>query len=179
MDLRINLSTRYFFDTRKLNLALAAVIAILALVMFFNVKGLATDAGHAKRLEGEMAKFQARFATSAKGISEEQYQGLMKKISAANAILAKRGLNWLLLLDRLEAVVPDGVAISAIEPKLNDGTLTLSGSAKGFSNLRALVENLEGQQGVSDVFLLNQTEIRQGTEQKGIGFTVTCKVGFS
>ncbi len=179
MDLRINLSTRYFFDTRKLNLALTAVIAILAFIMFFNVKGLATDAGHAKRLEGEMAKFQARFATSAKGISEEQYQGMLKKISAANAILAKRGLNWLLLLDRLEAVVPDGVALSTIEPKLTDGTLTLSGNAKGFSNLRAFVENLEGQPGVSDVFLLSQTEIRQGDEQRGIGFTVTCKVVFS
>lgn len=179
MDLRINLSTRYFFDTRKLNLALTVVIAILALIMFFNVKGLATDAGHAKRLEGEMAKFQARFATSAKGISEEQYQGMLKKISAANAILAKRGLNWLLLLDRLEAVVPDGVALSTIEPKLTDGTLTLSGNAKGFSNLRAFVENLEGQPGVSDVFLLSQTEIRQGDEQRGIGFTVTCKVVFS
>lgn len=179
MDLRINLSTRYFFDTRKVNLALAAAVAILTFFLFFNVMECATDAGQAKRLEGETAKLQARFATSAKGISEEQYQALLKKISAANAILEKRGLNWLLLLDRLEAVVPGGVALSSIEPKLKEGTLTLSGSAKGFSNLRTFVENLEGQPGVSDVFLMSQTEIRQGGEQRGIGFTVTCKVSYS
>lgn len=179
MDLKINLSTRYFVDTRKLNAALAAAIALLVLVMFFCVKGLASNAGTTKQLEGELAKLQARFATSAKGVSEQEYQGLLKKISVANGVLKKRGLNWLLLLDRLESVVPDGVALSSIEPNLKEGTLTLSGSAKEFRNLRAFVENLEGDPRFADVFLQSQTEIKQGETQRGVGFTVTCKVDFS
>jgi type IV pilus assembly protein PilN len=179
MDLKINLSTRYFIDTRKLNTALAAAIALLVLVMFFCVKGLASNTGHAKQLEGELAKLQARFAASAKGVSEQEYQGVLKKISVANEILKKRGLNWLLLLDRLEAVVPEGVALSSIEPKLKEGTLTLSGSAKEFRNLRAFVENLEAEPRFSDVFLQSQTEIKQGEDQRGVGFIVTCKVDFT
>lgn len=179
MDLKINLATRYFLDTRKLNSAFAAAIALLLLFAFFSVKGLAENAGHEKRLEGELTKLQARFATSAKGVSEKEYKELLKKISSANSILKKRGFNWLLLLDRLEVVVPDGVALSSIEPKLKDGTLSLSGNAKEFRNLRTFVENLEGEPHVSDVFLQNQSEIKKGADQKGIAFTVTCKVDFS
>ncbi|MRR07361.1 MAG: fimbrial protein [Deltaproteobacteria bacterium] len=179
MDLKINLSTRYFIDTRKLNVVLAAVVIMLVLVTFFCVKGVATNAGQAKQLEGELSKLQARFATSAKGVSEQEYRGIIKKISVANGILSKRGLNWLLLLDRLESVVPEGVALSSIEPKLKEGTLTLSGGAKEFRNLRTFVENLEEAPWFSDVFLQSQTEIKQGAEQKGVGFTVTCKVDFS
>lgn len=179
MDLKINLSTRYFVDTRTLNAALAAAVALLVLLTFFSVKGLASNAGHAKQLEGELAKLQARFAESAKGVTEQEYKDVTKKIAVANGILEKRGLNWLLLLDRLESVVPDGVALSAIEPKLKEGTLTLSGSAKEFRNLRALVENLEAEPRFSDVFLQDQSEIKQGENQRGVGFTVTCKVDFS
>ena len=179
MDLKINLSTRYFVDTRRLNAALAAAVALLVLVMFFCVKGLASNAGQAKQLEGDLAKLQARFAASAKGVSEQEYQGVIKKITIANGILKKRGLNWLLLLDRLESVVPEGVALSSIEPKLKEGTLTLSGSAKEFRNLRAFVENLEAEPRFSDVFLQSQTEIKEGENQRGVGFTVTCKVDFS
>lgn len=179
MELKLNLATRYFYDTRTLNTVLAAVIAVLVIITFFSVKGLATDAGHEKRLEGELAKIQARFATSAKGVSEKEYQDLLKRISAANGILKKRGLNWLFLLDRLEAVVPDGVALSSIEPKLKEGTLTLSGTAREFRNLRVLVENLEGEPRIADVFLQSQSEIKEGAGQRGVGFTVTCKVDFS
>lgn len=179
MDLKINLSTRYFVDTRKLNAALAAAVALLVLIMFFSVQGLASGAGRAKRLEGDLARLQARFAASAKGVSEQEYQGVVRDISVANGILKKRGLNWLLLLDRLESVVPEGVALSSIEPKPKEGTLTLSGSAREFRNLRAFVENLEAEPRFSDVFLQSQTEIRQGDDQRGVGFTVTCKVDFS
>ena len=179
MDLKINLSTRYFVDTRKLNAALAAAVALLVLIMFFSVQGLASGAGRAKQLEGDLARLQARFAASAKGVSEQEYQGVVRDISVANGILKKRGLNWLLLLDRLELVVPEGVALSSIEPKPKEGTLTLSGSAREFRNLRAFVENLEAEPRFSDVFLQSQTEIRQGDDQRGVGFTVTCKVDFS
>lgn len=179
MDLKINLSTRYFIDTRKLNAALAASVALLVLMMFFCVKGLASNAGHAKQIEGELSKLQARFAASSKGVSEQEYQGVLKKISLSNEILKKRVLNWLLLLDRLETVVPEGVALSSIEPKLKEGTLTLSGSAKEFRNLRAFVENLEAEPRFKDVFLQSQSEIKEGENQKGVGFTVTCKVDFS
>ncbi|WP_306534598.1 PilN domain-containing protein [Geobacter sp.] len=179
MELKLNLATRYFYDTRTLNTVLAAVIAALIIITFFGVKGFATDAGHEKHLEGELTKLQARFATSAKGVSEKEYQDLLKKISAANGILKKRGLNWLLLLDRLEAVVPEGVALSSIEPKFKEGTLTLSGTAKEFRNLRAFVENLEGEPRITDVFLQSQSEIKESANQRGVGFTVTCKVDFS
>jgi len=179
MDLKINLSTRYFVDTRLLNATLAFAVALLVLVTFFSVRGVASNAGHAQQLKGELARLQARFAASAGGVTEQEYKDVTKKIAIANGILEKKGLNWLLLLDRLESVVPDGVALSSIEPKLKEGTLTIAGTAKEFRNLRVLVENLEAEPRFSDVFLKGQTEIKQGESQRGVGFTVTCKVDFS
>ncbi|RNC68726.1 MAG: fimbrial protein [Desulfuromonadales bacterium] len=179
MDLKINLSTRAYFDARLLNAATVAVIAILILAVLVNVRTLATNAGQKARLVKDVAALDARFATSAKGVSERDYQELLKKIASANGILKKRGLDWLLLLNRLEEVVPEGVAISSIEPNLKDGTLKLSGTARQFRNLRMLVENLEAAPRVTDVYLQSQTDASVGTTQKGVTFSVTCKVSYS
>lgn len=179
MDLKINLATRYFFDTRKLAYGTAAVFVLLLLLTFHNVTGMAGNAGREKRLEADIAALQARFNASAKGVSEQEYQALLKQIASANAILGKRAFDWLLLLDRLETVVPAGVTLTSIDPALKDGSLKLAGTALGFRNLRMFVENLEGSSDFSEVLLLSQGEASFGTTQKGITFNITCKVRLS
>ena len=83
-----------------------------------------------------------------------------------------------MLLDNLEAVVPEGVAISVIEPDLKKQMLKLSGAATNFNNVRQFVENLESSNFFTSVFLENQAEIKVGQSQKGTSFTISCKVDY-
>lgn len=179
MDLKINLATRYFFDSRKFAVATAAAFAVVLLVSFVVIANFAANAGREKRLTADIAAQKARFDASAKGVSEKEYAELLKRIGAANGIIRKKSFDWLLLLDHLEMVVPDGVVLSAIEPNMKDGTLSISGTAKEFRHLRVLVENLESSPHMSDVFLQRQSETTVGLTQRGVTFTVTCKVALS
>lgn len=179
MDLKINLATRYFFDSRKLALAMVIAFTLAIAITFFSIASFSANAGKEKRLTADVAALKARFTASAKGVSEKEYAELLKRITAANGIIGKKSLDWLLLLDRLEMVVPDGVVLSAIEPSLKDGTLRISGTAKEFRNLRMLVENLESSPHVSDVYLQSQSETAVGLTQRGVTFSVTCKVAFT
>ena len=179
MDLKINLATRYFFDSRKLALATVIAFTLVIAVSFFSIATFSANAGREKRLTADVTTLKARFDASAKGISEKEYGDLLKRIATANGIIRKKSLDWLLLLDRLEMVVPDGVVLSAIEPSLKDGTLKISGVAREFRNLRVLVENLESSPHVSEVYLQSQSETTVGLTQRGVMFSVTCKVAFT
>jgi len=179
MDIRINLATRYFYNTRKVNTAIAAVILVLLLLLAYNIASLVANVSTERALKKDMGILQARFDESAKGITEKQYRDLLKKIAEVNAVIGKKAFDWLLLLNRLEEVVPEGVALGAIDPSLKDGTLKLSGAARSFGALRSLMENLESSTHFTDVLLLNQGQLSVGEKQKGISFTVTCKVDFT
>ena len=154
MRLTINLATRRYLNLRRLNawLIVGGLIALALLV--FEVRECAYTQGDLQRIRAAQA---ARFAF-------------------ANALIRRKTVNWLRLLDCLEEVVPNGVALSQIEPDQRDQLLKVSGVARGFDNLRALLENMEQSRNFSEVYLLSQSETKVGLTQKGITFAVTCKV---
>jgi type IV pilus assembly protein PilN len=178
MQLNINLATRHYINTRQLNLALSLIIALLLLWIFISVKDIAYNSGEMKRLAADTGALDAKFKTLSKGVSEAEYNKLLSRISFANAVIERKSVNWLSLLDRLESVVPDGIAISTLEPDAKKETLKLAGVARNFSNVRQFMENLEGSHFFTDVFLISQAEVKFGQSQKGISFSITCKVDY-
>ncbi|WP_298438135.1 PilN domain-containing protein [Geobacter sp.] len=179
MELKINLATRYFVDTKKFSAATGSCFVVLILVLCYLVATIAGNLGREKRLTADIAALQARFSASSRGVSEKEYGLLLKQIAAANGIIRKKSFDWLVLLDRLEAAVPNGVVLSSLDPSLKDGSLKISGTAREFRGLREFVENLESASYFSDVFLQSQSEMTFGATQKGISFTLTCKVQLS
>ncbi len=172
MDFKLNLATRTYVDTAKVNGSVACICFLLFLGLFFNIKAVATNAGALKSAEQEMAIMEQ----SGRGrVGEKEYQALLTRIGAANAIIARKSYNWLLLLDRLEIVVPDGIAMTSIQPDTGGG-VRLTGVGKSFAALRHLVERLEETNYFSDVYLLSNTESKVGTSQKGMSFSISCKV---
>jgi type IV pilus assembly protein PilN len=109
-------------------------------------------------------------------VGEKEYQNLLARIRFANAVIAQKSFNWLQLLDRLESVVPDGVAMTSIEPDLKGGGVKLAGVARSFAELRRFAENLEGSKFFTEVYLLGNAERKISESQKGMNFTITCKV---
>ena len=176
MDLRINLATRYYLDSRLVNLLLGMSVLVLLVLTAAAAWSVATKFGQQKRLTSDIALLQTRFATTAKGFSEKDYQHLLTRISFANSLIAKRSVDWLALLDQVEAVVPEGLSLSSFEPGLKDASVKLTGTARGFRNVRLLVENLEGNPHFKEVFLQSHSDVSMPGDQKGVSFTLTCKV---
>jgi type IV pilus assembly protein PilN len=171
----INLATRIYINTSRFNFLIVSAIAILIFILLFNVRTIANELGEMKKLNQSLDHLEGKVGV-AKGaaINEKDYQALLVRIKLANSIIEEKTFDWLMLLDRLEAVVPEGIALVSIEPS-KDGGLKLAGIAKNFGNLRKYMENLEDSRYFTDVYLVGQSDSQQSDGRRGISFNITCK----
>lgn len=175
MKFNLNLATRTYINRKRFNTISAVVSVVLAVLLLVGVQRVATHVGEISSLNDEIAVLDGRFKSTGGGISEKDYSALLKDISAANSIIEKKTYDWLWLLDRLEEVLPEGVSLTSVEPVMKDQSVKLSGTARGFGNLRVFLENLEASAVFSDMFLVNQAAT--GNEKsKGITFGITARV---
>lgn len=177
MRLSINLATRTYVSRKKLDLLLGGVATVLVLVLLFLGKTAFFAMTESWRLEKEIRAYDERFK-AASGVSEQDYNRLMAEIAFANNLIDKKTMNWAALLDRLETVVPDGVAINAIEPDLRTGGLKLSGLTRKFASLRGFMEHLEADAFYREVYLQSLSDTKVGETQSGLAFTISCKVDY-
>lgn len=173
MLLKINLATRTYVDATRLNVLFIFLALLLLLGLVLNVRAIATNRGEVEKVSREIGILEGKNKGT---IGERDYQTILTRIATANAIIARKTYDWLALLDKLEIVVPDGVAVTGIQPDPSSNGLKLTGVAGNFSGLRRFVENLEDTRYFTEVYLLGQNETKIGTNQAGITFSITCKV---
>lgn len=176
MRLTINLSTRTYINARQLNLVLLGCFLVLMGFLFMNVLGISSKVGEIARIKGEMDSHDRKSGTDRRPVADQDYQRIMAQIRFANEIINKKAYSWLSLIDRLEAVTPDGIAFSSIEPDPKKQSLKLTGSTLSFSRLRQLLENMEQTPDFSEIYLVSQNQTTVGEKQKGISFNITCQV---
>src|SRR5512136_3004636 len=126
MRLTINLATRIYINMRRLNFFLAAVFVLLILLLLVIVRNIATDFGEIRQLNHGITILEGKTkkATS-EAVPDKEYQAILARIKFANGLIAQKTFNWLILLDKLEEVVPDGIAIAGLEPSPKDEGLKL------------------------------------------------------
>lgn len=173
MNFSINLATKVYVDFRKVNLCLAISAAILSLWLLFSVYSCVANAAKIDKL----AAYKAKLDKSAGGhkVADAEYAAFLAKAKNINAILYKRSYDWLALLANLEKLVPEGVVLRRLEPADKGAALKLSASARNFTGVRRFIENLESSQVFSEIYLTEQSFVKE-EGQKGLNFSVTCKV---
>lgn len=176
MIFKINLATRIYINTRVLKACSLGAVVLLLFLLFVNISNIAAKTGEIKNLTNQIAAMDEKFKASNKGMTEKEYSSLPARISFANATIEKKMYNWLELLDKLELVVPDGVAVSSIDPDMKSQALRLSGVARSFKNLRVFMEHLEDSKFFTEVYLLGQSDIKLADATQGISFNLSCKV---
>ena len=176
MRFTINLATKIYINTKLLKLSTAAAILLLALTLILTIRNVSAKSEEMKRLANEIATLDSKFKTTSKGVSEKEYHALLDRIGFANTVIEKKMYNWVGLLDKLEQVVPDGIAISSIDPDPKGHELKLAGIARSFNNLRIFMEHLEDTKFFTDVYLVSQGESKLGDTVQVIDFKLTCKV---
>lgn len=176
MKLTTNLATRRYINLRQLNALLVAAFLVLGGLLLFKVREAALNQAEIARVR----KLTAAAASSRPGaapVDPGRQKALEEKIAFANSLIARKTVDWMGILDRLEEVVPNGVALTQVEPSRKDQSIKVSGVTQKFQGLRALMENMEQSPNFSDVLLLQTAEVKAGQTQKGISFSITCKVG--
>jgi type IV pilus assembly protein PilN len=176
MKLTTNLATRHYVNTRLLNICVSAALVILTVVLILRVREIAYNQAELGRVRGMLAAAASR--PGGRKISETQLKSVQSRIAFANTLIDRKAVNWLNLLDRFEEVLPNEVALTQIEPGKDGQSITVNGVARQFSGLRALLENMEQSKNFSDVYLLSQSEARVGLTQRGVTFSISCRVAY-
>lgn len=176
MRLTINLATRTYINDRLVNLVLAVVGAVLTLAVVGTVWGIVGDTGTLRRLRGEIASLEGREHAGAKPVGRKELDAVLEQIRFANGLIERKSADWLQLLDRIETVVPDGISLTSVQPERAKQTLKLSGAARDFGRIRAMIDAMEASQDFTDVFLVSQSETRATDGRRTMTFVVTCKV---
>jgi type IV pilus assembly protein PilN len=175
MQFTINLATKTYINQKKLTYAVTAGIIFLLFCLLINISIFAYNAAEISRLGKLESASEAKRKTPGRAVTQKEYDKLLESIKMANGLIEKKAFNWIGFLDGLESIVPNGVSLSAVEPKVKEKTLKLTGAVVNFKDLRVFMENLEGSKNFSDVFLLDQKEFKTVENQKGISFTINCK----
>jgi type IV pilus assembly protein PilN len=176
MNFDINLATRVYVDFRKVNLILILVMLILISWISFSLYNINLNLEMTRRF-GEYKSGKLAGSKTGK-VSESDYSKFLTDVKYVNAILYSRSYDWLALLNNLEHLVPDGVALRGLEPG-KEGFLKLSATARDFSSVRKFIENLQSSKNFTEVYLTDQASVKTANKQKGINFTVTCKASIS
>lgn len=176
MRFTTNLATRIYINARLLKVYSVAAVVLLVFFLIINIGNISAKVDETKRLTNEIAELDEKFKTAGKGVSEKEYRALLDRVGFANGVIERKTYNWLELLDRLEQVVPAGVAVSSVDPDPKKQVLKLAGVARSFKNLRIFMENLEDSEFFTDVYLTSHAEAKLDDNAQGISFSLTCKV---
>ena len=102
MRFSINLATRTYLDHRLLNVLAFSAIAVLLVILGWNVSRVASNMGEQSRLNAAIAGIQVRLGTKPGGISETEFSRLKARIRFYNEIIERKSINWLDLLELFE-----------------------------------------------------------------------------
>jgi type IV pilus assembly protein PilN len=178
MRFTINLATQSYLDKRLLNQVCFCVIALLVLLLGWNVMRASWNQGEKRKLNEEIFVFEGRLNNKPGGVPEKDFTRQQAQISFYNEIVDRKSINWLQLLELIESVTPEGIAMSAVTPGKKKGELELEGRARSFGVIRQYLEKVEASQNFTNVLLLSHQELMVGETGRGVQFKISCQVQF-
>jgi type IV pilus assembly protein PilN len=176
MRYTINLATRTYLDHRLINRLAFCAIILLLVVAGWNVSRVASNAGELSRLHSEIDTIQSRLDAKPGNITDAEFNHQKARVRFYNEIIDRKSTNWLNFLELFESVTPEGISLSALTPGKKSGEWALSGSARSFKSVQHYLEKMEGSKIFSDVLLLSHQNIAAGEFNRGVQFSISCKV---
>lgn len=178
MRFSINLATRIYLDNRLLNQVSFGVVAVLIVLLGWNITRLSWNLGEQRRLDTEITSLEGRLNNKPGGVSEKDLTRQQTRIRFYNEIIDRKSTNWLQMLELVENVTPEGISLAAFTPGKNRDELKLDGRARSFAVVRHYLEKLEESKNFSNVLLLSHQELIIGEKGRGVQFSISCKVRF-
>jgi hypothetical protein len=175
MRFTLNVATRTYLDRNLVNRVGYAVLALLLILLVWNISRTFWNLGELRRLQADNASYEKRLNSRPSGVSEKDFTRLLADIKFYNEILGRKAFNWLGFLDQLEGASSEGIALSVLAPDKKTGELKIEGHARSFAQIRSYIEKLEDSKAYTSILLLSHTNITVGEKTKGVNFAISCK----
>jgi hypothetical protein len=175
MRFTINLATRTHIDPRLVNRAGYIVLALLLLLLAWNINRASWSFGELRRLKTDIASYEKRLNSRPSGVTEKDYTRLLANIKFYNEIIGRKTFNWLGVLDALESATPEGIALSILLPDRKTGEIKIEGDARSFAQVRSYLDKLEDSRSYTAILLLSHANIAMGEKTRGVHFALSCK----
>lgn len=176
MRFTINLATQTYLDKRLLNRLCYGAVTLLVVLLGWNVTRASWNQGEKRRLDTEIASLEGRLNNKPGGVPEKDFTRQQAQIRFYNEIIDRKSEGWLQLLELIESVTPEGIALEAVVPGKKRGELKLDGRARSFAAVRKYLEMLEESKSIASVLLLSHKELVTGETGRGVQFAISCKV---
>jgi len=175
MRFTINLATRTYVDQRLISRFCYAAIALFVLTLSWNTFVAFSNRGELNRLKADIATYEGRLNSRPKDIPERDYTRLLAEIAFFNGVIERKTFNWLGLLEQMETVTPEGIALTSLAPDVKTGDIKIEGRAHSFANLRSYMEKLDGSGTFTQVLLLSNHDVAINDKAHGVLFTISCR----
>ena len=168
--LRTNLATRPFYNERVVQVAVGVTALVALLLTIANTvqysRLSASEArvgASASESEQEAARLRAAAAALRTQIDPSDLAGVVAAAREANGIIDQRAFSWTGLLAQLEATLPPEVRVTAVQPRVEDGTfsVTMVTQARSVEALAEFMDALEETGAFRDVQPIEQA-VRDG-----------------
>lgn len=151
--LRTNLSTRPFYNIRAVQAVLGACAAIVILLTMFNLISLLSLAGsqrslgaRAEQAQNDAAKLRTDAARVRAQVDAKELEVVSSAAREAKGIIEMRAFSWSDLLAEFERTLPEGVRITAVQPRAErDGRfiVAIRVEARQSADLEKFLDELE------------------------------------
>jgi type IV pilus assembly protein PilN len=176
MRFTINLATRTYLNHRLLNTIGFCVIVALVAISAWNINRLASNYGEQSRIRTEIVAIESKLGVKPAGVPEAAVSLQKAHIRFYNEIIARKSKNWLNILEFFENDTPDGISLSLLSPEKKSDEWKLEGRARSFKSVQQYLEKLEASKNFSNVLLLSNQNIAAGEMERGVQFSISCKV---
>lgn len=132
-----------------------------------------------QKTEKILSEIEARLNTLAPAQKAVPVQSVVEtaseaEIQYARAIVTQLSTPWNPLLNALERINMQNVALLSVEPNRKKQQLVITGQAKNMESTLSYIKRLEEIEGLSQVYLLKH-QIDQSDPNKPVGFTILAQ----
>lgn len=175
--LRLNLSTRPFYNERGVHVVLGLAGLVLAAVTVFNAwqlvarssrqTALAAQAGGDEARATQMRQ-QAQQVRSA--VRQDDLEQVLAAAREANALIDRRTFSWTQLLNQIETTLPPDVMLQSVQPGFSDGRIVVRLNVIGrrIDDLDAFMQRLEKTGTFRDLLSRDEQLLENGTFRASI-----------
>lgn len=164
--LKTNLSTRPFYNERRVHLAAALVALAVVAFTAWNVAQLVTLSARRTDLRAQSeadtrtaGDLRARAAALESGVDMVALAAVAEEARQANAIIDGRTFSWTAFFNHLEETLPPGVMLASVAPQLERGDIivTMVVNARRGEDVDEFMERLEASGAFGGMSPINDT----------------------
>jgi len=171
--LRLNLSTRPFYNERAVTVAIAGVVLLTAALTTFNVAQILSlnsrnreVVAQAAESESKAKELRSQAQATRQAMNTEEVSEVQAEAREANLLIDRRVFSWTDLFNRFEETLPADVRILAVAPQVDrEGRMlvAITAVARGQEDRDLFIERLESTGTFSGVIPRNDETLEDGT----------------